>query len=139
LNVYNVCSISNAYFLDVFRILSSQSSPSWLYPICVSDFRFIMAFFQLSVSPPEKTNAPSLDSSSESSIPVTPKEVPRHMTSDPERAQEKAPEWKPQRQEFLVMITTAIISLMVALDATILVSVLPVCIISNGPILSYTF
>ncbi|KAK4203464.1 major facilitator superfamily domain-containing protein [Triangularia verruculosa] len=34
-------------------------------------------------------------------------------------------EWKPGKQEYAVMITLAIISLMVALDATILVSVLP--------------
>ena len=36
------------------------------------------------------------------------------------------PEWKPGKQEYAVMITLAVISLMVALDATILVSVLPV-------------
>lgn len=36
------------------------------------------------------------------------------------------PEWKPGKKEYAVMITLAIISLMVALDATILVSVLPV-------------
>jgi len=36
------------------------------------------------------------------------------------------PEWKPGRQEYAVMLTLAIISLMVALDATVLVSVLPV-------------
>jgi hypothetical protein len=35
-------------------------------------------------------------------------------------------EWKPSRTEYGVMITLAVISLMVALDATILVSVLPV-------------
>lgn len=35
-------------------------------------------------------------------------------------------EWRPGKQEYAVMITLAIISLMVALDATILVSVLPV-------------
>lgn len=35
-------------------------------------------------------------------------------------------EWKPGKKEYAVMITLAIISLMVALDATILVSVLPV-------------
>jgi predicted MFS family arabinose efflux permease len=34
-------------------------------------------------------------------------------------------QWKPQKQEYLVMLTIAFISLMVALDATILVSVLP--------------
>lgn len=35
-------------------------------------------------------------------------------------------EWKPSSKEYAVMITLAVISLMVALDATILVSVLPV-------------
>lgn len=35
-------------------------------------------------------------------------------------------EWQPGKKEYAVMITLAIISLMVALDATILVSVLPV-------------
>lgn len=37
----------------------------------------------------------------------------------------EAPDWKPQRQEYLIMFTIAFISLVVALDATILVSVLP--------------
>lgn len=37
-------------------------------------------------------------------------------------------EWKPGRQEYAVMITIATVSLMVALDATILVPVLPVSI-----------
>ena len=41
----------------------------------------------------------------------------------PERDQA---DWKPGKQEFAVMLTLAFISLMVALDATILVSVLPV-------------
>ena len=35
-------------------------------------------------------------------------------------------EWKPTRQELLIMISLSFISLMVALDATILVTVLPV-------------
>lgn len=35
-------------------------------------------------------------------------------------------EWKPQAREWLVMITLALISLMVALDATILVPIIPV-------------
>ncbi|KAK4675308.1 hypothetical protein QC764_503190 [Podospora pseudoanserina] len=41
-------------------------------------------------------------------------------------------EWKPGKQEYAVMITLAIISLMVALDATILVSVLPTLAIDLG-------
>ena len=39
--------------------------------------------------------------------------------------EEKTPQWKPRRHEWMVMITLATISLMVALDATILVPVLP--------------
>ena len=37
-----------------------------------------------------------------------------------------ADDWKPGKKEYAVMLTIALISLMVALDATILVSVLPV-------------
>lgn len=35
-------------------------------------------------------------------------------------------EWKPNKNELLVMISLSFISLMVALDATVLVTVLPV-------------
>ena len=35
-------------------------------------------------------------------------------------------EWKPRQREWLIMISLSILSLMVALDATILVAVLPV-------------
>lgn len=60
-------------------------------------------------------------------------------TTDPSRLEGALPvagevledEWKPGRQEYAVMITVAVISLMVALDATILVSVLPVGFVSN--------
>ncbi|KAK3997976.1 major facilitator superfamily domain-containing protein [Cladorrhinum sp. PSN332] len=41
-------------------------------------------------------------------------------------------EWKPGKQEYAVMLTIALISLMVALDATILVSVLPTLAIDLG-------
>jgi len=52
-----------------------------------------------------------------------------------EQAREDArqAEWKPGKQELAVMATLAVISLMVALDATILVSVLPVSLL---PVLS---
>lgn len=40
-------------------------------------------------------------------------------------------EWKPGKSEYAVMITLALISMMVALDATILVSALPVSIDSE--------
>lgn len=36
-------------------------------------------------------------------------------------------EWKPSKNELLVMVSLSFISLMVALDATVLVTVLPVC------------
>jgi hypothetical protein len=39
------------------------------------------------------------------------------------------PQWKPQKSEWLIMITLSLMSLMVALDATILVSVLPVSVL----------
>lgn len=41
-------------------------------------------------------------------------------------AEPKQEEWKPQKQELLVMLTLSIISLMVALDATIIVTSLSV-------------
>lgn len=41
--------------------------------------------------------------------------------------------WKPLKQEYLIMLTLSILSLMVALDATILVPVLPVCLFSLFP------
>lgn len=48
------------------------------------------------------------------------------MANDVEAVQEQPVEWKAQKQEYLVMITLAVVSLMVALDATILVPILPV-------------
>jgi hypothetical protein len=45
--------------------------------------------------------------------------------AEEEEEKKKLSEWKPRQQEWLVMITLATISLMVALDATILVPVLP--------------
>jgi hypothetical protein len=50
----------------------------------------------------------------------------RPVSSDLEAVKEIPEEWTPQKQEYLVMLTLSIISLMVALDATILVTVLPV-------------
>ncbi len=41
------------------------------------------------------------------------------------------PEWKPSRNELLVMVSLSFISLIVALDATILVTVLPVGILED--------
>ena len=45
-------------------------------------------------------------------------------------------EWMPGSKEYAVMVTLSVISLMVALDATILVSVLPVCRQPHAYILS---
>jgi hypothetical protein len=52
------------------------------------------------------------------------------VPDDVESAKGSQVEWKPQKQEYLVMLTLSIISLMVALDATILVTVLPVSYMS---------
>ncbi|KAJ4291343.1 hypothetical protein N0V88_006351 [Collariella sp. IMI 366227] len=49
-----------------------------------------------------------------------------------ERGEASEVPWKPGKREFAVMITLAIISLMVALDATILVSVLPTLAVDLG-------
>jgi hypothetical protein len=49
--------------------------------------------------------------------------------SSVEEVQIDAVEWAPGKQEYAVMVTIATISLMVALDATILVPALPVRII----------
>lgn len=43
----------------------------------------------------------------------------------------EAEDWKPGPKEYALMITLSIISLMVALDATILVPVLPVSFIGS--------
>ena len=58
------------------------------------------------------------------SLPV--EKPPLPISDDIEAVNEVPAEWRPQKQEYLVMLTLAIISLMVALDATILVTVLPV-------------
>jgi hypothetical protein len=71
----------------------------------------------------------------ESSIPTSTEpstyETPSvQVPDDVESAKSGQVEWKPQKQEYLVMVTLSIISLMVALDATILVTVLPVSYMS---------
>jgi hypothetical protein len=48
------------------------------------------------------------------------------VPGDIESTQSSQVEWKPQKQEYLVMLTLSIISVMVALDATIPVTILPV-------------
>jgi hypothetical protein len=48
------------------------------------------------------------------------------VPDDIEPAKSSQVEWKPQKQEYLVMLTLSIISVMVALDATIPVTILPV-------------
>lgn len=59
----------------------------------------------------------------------TPKTSPSasSSTTDLEKAMLKeAKEWKPTKKEWFIMFSLSIISFMVALDATILVTVLPV-------------
>jgi hypothetical protein len=58
----------------------------------------------------------------------TPKSSPSASSSrmDLEKAVEKPEEWKPEKKEWFIMISLSVISFMVALDATILVTVLPV-------------
>jgi hypothetical protein len=63
--------------------------------------------------------------------PVTPEELPWTDESTPPGSSnhvsgEQPSDWKPQKNEYMVMYSISIISLMVALDATILVPVLPV-------------
>ena len=53
------------------------------------------------------------------SKPVTPQD-PDPVTATPD------PEWKAGKEEWMIILVIAIVSLMVALDATILVPVLPV-------------
>ncbi|KAH7628156.1 major facilitator superfamily domain-containing protein [Sordaria sp. MPI-SDFR-AT-0083] len=68
--------------------------------------------------PPRTGNSSSTDDDEEVLVRVL----------DPSKLEENIPsfeDWKPGKQELAVMITMAVISLMVALDATILVSVLP--------------
>ncbi|OIW27919.1 MFS general substrate transporter [Coniochaeta ligniaria NRRL 30616] len=48
-------------------------------------------------------------------------------------------EWKPGKQEYAVMVTIAVVSLMVALDATILVPVLPTLAVDLGGTTSEAF
>lgn len=53
--------------------------------------------------------------------------TPTNLEGQDGRKQDNESEWRPGKQEYAVMITIAVVSLMVALDATILVPVLPVC------------
>ena len=41
-------------------------------------------------------------------------------------AEQPSPKWKPKRQEVMIMLTLAILSLMVSLDATVIVTSLAV-------------
>jgi hypothetical protein len=74
-------------------------------------------------------NEPSTPTSAEPSTYEKPS-IP--VPDDVESAKGSQVEWKPQKQEYLVMLTLSIISLMVALDATILVTVLPVSYMSTN-------
>jgi hypothetical protein len=74
--------------------------------------------------------AASLVSTTESSkMPDTPKTTYSASSSstDLEKAvTQPVEDWKPEKKEWFIMISLSIISFMVALDATILVTVLPV-------------
>jgi hypothetical protein len=81
--------------------------------------------------PTHNAMAVSSEQTSRSSILSLSTEKPAFPVPDDVEAVKEVPaEWKPQRQEHLVMLTLSIISLMVALDATILVTVLPVSPVS---------
>jgi hypothetical protein len=90
-------------FLLIFTPLSyrSSSQKAALFSICVAPQRRIIATFT--------KNHVSISSISTEDAVDLPTET-----------------WKPLTQEYLVMLTVSILSLMVALDATILVPVLPV-------------
>ena len=77
------------------------------------------------------TSSESLTPTSTFSISM--EKPPFQLPNDIESAKELSQEWKPQKQEYLVMFTLAIISLMVALDATVLVPVLPVSLTLSDP------
>jgi len=64
-------------------------------------------------------------STSTSSLPFDEKR-PQPTVPDVEASKEAPEEWKAHKREYLVMASLAVISLVVALDATILVLVLPV-------------
>lgn len=51
--------------------------------------------------------------------------------TSPQRSQELNQEWRAGKYEWMIIIVLAIVSLMVALDATILVPVLPVSALNN--------
>jgi hypothetical protein len=69
--------------------------------------------------------------STDTATPATTDSSASSTTMDLEKLDAHAPaeEWKPEKKEWIIMISLSIISLMVALDATILVTVLPV----SGP------
>lgn len=52
--------------------------------------------------------------------------------SDLEKHTEVMETWKPDKAEYMVMLTMAVISLVVALDSTILVTSLPVCLFNQA-------
>lgn len=56
-----------------------------------------------------------------------------NMSSDIESNRVNQTEWTPSRHELAALITMAVVSLMVALDATILVPALPVSFLSALP------
>jgi hypothetical protein len=71
----------------------------------------------LEVKTSTDANAPATTGSSASSTTMDLEKLATHAPAE---------EWKPETKEWIIMISLSIISLMVALDATILVTVLPV-------------
>ena len=53
---------------------------------------------------------------------------PEKETTDSSDGDDLVEEWKANRQVWLITVTLVIVSIMVSLDATVLVPVLPVCI-----------
>jgi predicted MFS family arabinose efflux permease len=83
-------------------------------------------------SSPTSSQSPSSPREAQSFSSIDPNEPRKenlltssHPTNAEERALAPGTEWKPEKQEYLIMLTISFVSLVVALDATILVSVLP--------------
>ena len=76
---------------------------------------FFQAHSELAANATAKSGVPDINNSNRSSA----------LSTDLEKQREAEQKWKPGKQVWLVMLTLAVSSLTVALDATILVTVLP--------------
>ncbi|KAJ4291826.1 hypothetical protein N0V90_009722 [Kalmusia sp. IMI 367209] len=79
----------------------------------------------LEASSPATTLRPDMSSTAGTETPKATDSSASSSTLDLEKMDIPAEEWKPEKKEWFIMISLSIISLMVALDATILVTVLP--------------